>query len=100
MDAVGEPIRGYGKETYRRINRRHVDSLKFVQDGVNFMRLQFRIAGPNRRGSVHCEVRENPEISWGNKWEFRYLFVDLEGYPKKTIVIEDNRLTMDMKQIQ
>ncbi len=25
------------------------------------------------------------------KWEYRYLFVDLDRFPRKTIVIEDNR---------
>lgn len=31
---------------------------------------------------------QNPE---SGEYEFRYIFVDLETYPRRTIVIEDNR---------
>ncbi len=35
-----------------------------------------------------ASFRQNPETG---KNEFRYIFVDIDTYPRRTIVIEDNR---------
>lgn len=74
------------------------------------MRVQFHIAGSLRKAKVQADVKE---VSRG-QWEFRFLFVELEGiwsqrlcthlfqlygfcvcasigYPPGVIVIEDNR---------
>lgn len=31
---------------------------------------------------------QNPETG---KYEFRYIFVDIDTYPRRTIIVEDNR---------
>uniref|UniRef100_A0A8D0FP08 Mitochondrial import inner membrane translocase subunit Tim21 n=1 Tax=Strix occidentalis caurina TaxID=311401 RepID=A0A8D0FP08_STROC len=64
--------------------------IEYVKDGLKHMRLKFYIEGsePGKRGTVHVEVKENPERG---KFEFRYIFVDVDTYPRRTIVIEDNR---------
>lgn len=89
IGAFGEPIKGFG-ETSRRGRRQQVSHVEYMKDGLKHMRLKFYIEGsePGLRGTVHSESKENPETG---KYEFRYIFVDTESYPRRTIVIEDNR---------
>ncbi|XP_006634675.2 mitochondrial import inner membrane translocase subunit Tim21 [Lepisosteus oculatus] len=89
VGVFGEPIRGYG-ETTRRGRRQHVSHMEYMKDGVKHMRLKFYIDGaePRLQGTAHAEVLENPKTG---KYEFRYLFVDVDTYPRRTIVVEDNR---------
>ncbi|XP_032816527.2 mitochondrial import inner membrane translocase subunit Tim21 [Petromyzon marinus] len=88
MAALGLPISGYG-ETTRRGRRQHVSHLEFEQEGVKHMRVKFYISGsePMAKGTVHAEVVQTPK----GKFEYRYLFVELETYPRRIIIIEDNR---------
>ncbi|GAB0089074.1 mitochondrial import inner membrane translocase subunit Tim21 [Sergentomyia squamirostris] len=86
QDALGAPIKGYGEETRRR-RRRHVAHSVFERDGVNHMRLQFYIQGVRNKATVHLEMKENSAGSY----DYRYLFVQLDHYPKTTIILEDNR---------
>ncbi|XP_041095996.1 mitochondrial import inner membrane translocase subunit Tim21-like [Polyodon spathula] len=89
IGVFGEPIKGYG-ETTRRGRRQHVSHVEYVKDGLKHMQLKFYIEGsePRIQGTVHSEVKENPETG---KYEFRFIFVDIDTYPRRTIVIEDNR---------
>ncbi|XP_061095762.1 mitochondrial import inner membrane translocase subunit Tim21-like [Conger conger] len=89
IGAFGEPIKAYG-ETSRRGRRQQISHVEFLRDGVKHMRLKFYIEGsePRMQGTVHTELRENPETG---KYEFRYVFVDMDTYPRRTIVVEDNR---------
>lgn len=86
QDSLGTPIKGYGEMT-RRKRRRHVSHLEYSQGGINFMRMKFYLEGPERKGTVHLEMKENES----GRYEYRYLFVELDGYPKRTIILEDNR---------
>ncbi|NXK48712.1 TIM21 translocase, partial [Chauna torquata] len=85
----GEPIKGYGEAT-RRGRRQLVSHIEYIKDGLKHMRLKFYIEGsePGKQGTVHVEVKENPE---SGRFEVRYIFVDVDTYPRRTIVIEDNR---------
>ncbi|XP_070605233.1 mitochondrial import inner membrane translocase subunit Tim21 [Erythrolamprus reginae] len=85
----GEPIKGYGEAT-RRGRRQLVSHIEFVKDGLKYMRLKFYIEGSEKgkQGTVHLEVKENPE---SGKYEYRYIFVDIDSYPRRMIIIEDNR---------
>ncbi|XP_019400662.1 PREDICTED: mitochondrial import inner membrane translocase subunit Tim21 [Crocodylus porosus] len=89
ISVFGEPIKGYG-ETTRRGRRPYVSHIEYVKDELKYMRLKFYIEGSERgkQGTVHVEVKENPE---SGRYEFRYIFVDVDTYPRRTIVIEDNR---------
>ncbi|XP_016308110.1 LOW QUALITY PROTEIN: mitochondrial import inner membrane translocase subunit Tim21-like [Sinocyclocheilus anshuiensis] len=89
IGAFGEPIKGCG-ETSRRGRRQQVSHVEYMKDGLEYMQLKFYIEGsePGLRGTVHSESKENPETG---KYEFRYIFVDIDTYPRRTIVIEDNR---------
>uniref|UniRef100_A0A5F8H0P8 Mitochondrial import inner membrane translocase subunit Tim21 n=1 Tax=Monodelphis domestica TaxID=13616 RepID=A0A5F8H0P8_MONDO len=89
ISVFGDSIKGYG-ETTRRGRRQHVSHIEYVKDGLKYMRLKFYIEGsePGKQGTVHLEMKENPE---SGKYEFRYIFVDVDVYPRRTIVIEDNR---------
>lgn len=89
ISVFGEPVKGFG-ETTRRGRRQHVSFIEYVKDGLKHMRVKFYIQGsePGKQGTVHLEVKENPE---SGEYEFRYIFVELEAYPGRTIIIEDNR---------
>ncbi|XP_054479185.1 mitochondrial import inner membrane translocase subunit Tim21-like [Anoplopoma fimbria] len=89
IGAFGEPIKCYG-ETTRRGRRQQVSHQEYLKDGLKHMRLKFYIEGsePGRKGTVHSESKENPETG---KYEFRYIFVEVDTYPRRTIIVEDNR---------
>ncbi|KAJ8782155.1 hypothetical protein J1605_010347 [Eschrichtius robustus] len=89
LSVFGEPVKGYGEMT-RRGRRQHVSFIEYVKDGLKHMRVKFYIQGsePGKQGTVHLEVKENPE---SGEYEFQYIFVELEPYSRRTIVIEDNR---------
>ncbi|XP_041824966.1 mitochondrial import inner membrane translocase subunit Tim21 [Melanotaenia boesemani] len=89
IGAFGEPIKCYG-ETTRRGRRQQVSHIEYLKDGLKHMRLKFYIEGsePGLKGTVHSESKENPETG---KYEFRYIFVDVDTYPRRTIIVEDNR---------
>ncbi|XP_061121503.1 mitochondrial import inner membrane translocase subunit Tim21-like [Syngnathus typhle] len=89
IGAFGEPIKCYG-ETTRRRRRQQISHMEYLKDGLKHMRLKFYIEGsePGLKGTVHSESKENPETG---KYEFRYIFVDVDTYPRRTIIVEDNR---------
>uniref|UniRef100_A0A8C9DRH3 Mitochondrial import inner membrane translocase subunit Tim21 n=1 Tax=Prolemur simus TaxID=1328070 RepID=A0A8C9DRH3_PROSS len=89
ISVFGEPVKGYGEVT-RRGRRQHVSFIEYVKDGLKHTRVKFYIEGsePRKQGTVHVEVKENPE---SGECDFRYIFVEVESYPRRTIVIEDNR---------
>ncbi|XP_077480636.1 mitochondrial import inner membrane translocase subunit Tim21 [Stigmatopora argus] len=89
IGAFGEPIKCYG-ETTRRGRRQQVSHREYQKDGLKYMRLKFYIEGaePGVKGTVHSESKENPE---SGKYEFLYIFVDMDTYPRRTIIVEDNR---------
>ncbi|XP_018529541.1 mitochondrial import inner membrane translocase subunit Tim21-like [Lates calcarifer] len=89
IGAFGEPIKCYG-ETTRRGRRQQVSHLEYLKDGLKHMRLKFYIEGsePGLKGTVHSESKENNETG---KYEFRYIFVEIDTYPRRTIIVEDNR---------
>ncbi|KAJ9584224.1 hypothetical protein L9F63_021429 [Diploptera punctata] len=91
-DTLGEPIKGFGEET-RRGRRRHVSHLYYEKDGVLHLRMKYYIQGIRKRATVHLETFENEK---GN-FDYRYLFVQLDDFPRDIIVIEDNRL--DQKSV-
>jgi import inner membrane translocase subunit TIM21 len=85
---LGQPIKGYGEETRRR-RRTHVAHQIYLKDGIQHMRLQFHIQGIRNKATVHADMRMNSS----GKYEYRYLFAQLDSYPHTTIIIEDNRLS-------
>lgn len=89
IGAFGEPIKCYG-ETTRRGRRQHVSHLEYLKDGLKHMRLKFYIEGsePGIKGTVHSESKENIETG---RYEFRYIIVEMDTYPRRTIIVEDNR---------
>ncbi|XP_026464169.1 mitochondrial import inner membrane translocase subunit Tim21 isoform X2 [Ctenocephalides felis] len=86
-DSLGAPIKAYGEET-RRGRRGHVAHTSYIKDGIPHMQMMFHLQGIRNRAQVRLEVKENES---GN-WEYRYLFAQLEDYPRTTIILEDNRL--------
>ncbi|XP_048386107.2 mitochondrial import inner membrane translocase subunit Tim21-like [Stegostoma tigrinum] len=88
IGALGEPIKGYGEMT-RRGRRQHVSHVEYMKDGVKHIQLKFYIQGTEPiKGTVHLDAKENSE---SGRFDFRYIFVDFDTYPKRTIIIEDNR---------
>lgn len=89
IGAFGEPIKCYG-ETTRRGRRQQVSHMEYLKEGRKHMQLKFYIEGsePGLKGTVHSESKENLETG---KYEFRYIFVEVDTYPRRTIIVEDNR---------
>ncbi|XP_029385474.1 mitochondrial import inner membrane translocase subunit Tim21 [Echeneis naucrates] len=89
IGAFGEPIKCYG-ETTRRGRRQQVSHVEYQKEGLKYMRLKFYIEGsePGLKGTVHSQSKENNETG---KYEFCYIFVEVDTYPRRTIVVEDNR---------
>ncbi|KAF5293124.1 hypothetical protein FQA39_LY13734 [Lamprigera yunnana] len=83
--ALGEPITVYGMETRRR--RGHVTHVLYEKNGRKHMRMQFHLKGSFRRGKAQLEMIENEK----GKYEYRYLFVEVDDLLQSTIVLEDNR---------
>uniref|UniRef100_A0A915IRZ5 Mitochondrial import inner membrane translocase subunit Tim21 n=1 Tax=Romanomermis culicivorax TaxID=13658 RepID=A0A915IRZ5_ROMCU len=83
---LGTPIKGFGEET-RRGRRRHVAHAEYQKDGKVHMRMKFYVKGPSASGVVNLEVKEDEN---GN-FDYRYLFVDIDSYPPKSIILVDNR---------
>ncbi|GFY53088.1 mitochondrial import inner membrane translocase subunit Tim21 [Trichonephila inaurata madagascariensis] len=86
IDTLGEPIKGYG-ELSSRGRRRHVSHLEYEKDGKNYMRMKFYLEGSRKSGTVHLEMVEGENL----KYEYRYLFVDIDGFPPRSIILKDNR---------
>ncbi|XP_060949800.1 mitochondrial import inner membrane translocase subunit Tim21-like [Limanda limanda] len=89
IGAFGEPIKCYG-ETTRRGRRQQVRHTEYLKDGLKHLQLKFYIEGiePGLKGTVHSESKENNETG---KYEFRYIFVEVDTYPRRSIIVEDNR---------
>uniref|UniRef100_A0A0A9XNE4 Mitochondrial import inner membrane translocase subunit Tim21 n=1 Tax=Lygus hesperus TaxID=30085 RepID=A0A0A9XNE4_LYGHE len=85
-DALGEPIKGHGEETSRR-RRRFVSHIKYIKDGAEHMRMKFYLKGLRKSATVHLEVKEDEN----RNFQYRYMFLQLEDYPYRVIVLEDNR---------
>lgn len=86
LDTLGEPITGHGTSGSRR-RKQHVSSQEFMENGVKHMRVVFKIEGPYRKGTVHVEVFQDDS----KKYQFKHVICELQGYPSRTIVIENNR---------
>lgn len=68
VDALGQPVKGYGKTTSRG-RRRHPSYVEYVQDGVNHIRMKFYVEGSRRKGTVHQTIFFSPifpRIQMGN----------------------------------
>lgn len=85
-EALGTPIKGHGEMTTRR-RARHVSFVEYDNNGKTYLRVKFYLRGSKTSATVHCETDKSSPRS-----EFRYLFVELDTFPHKVIIIEDNRL--------
>lgn len=89
--ALGSPIEGYG-ETNSRGRRRHVSHLSYIDsNGRDAMRLKFYIKGSSgRTGTVQVD-----SVITGRKISHRYIIAYLDTYPKRIIIVDDNRSDID-----
>jgi import inner membrane translocase subunit TIM21 len=85
-DAVGEPMKAYG-EMNRRGRRRFVRHAEYEVDGVKRMKVQFYVEGPQNKGTVFVDVKQDAR----GKYQFEYVLLETENFPRRVIVVEDNR---------
>lgn len=85
QDSLGAPIKGFGEETRRR-RRTHVAHSVYEKNGIDHLRMKFYVQGIRNKATCHLEMRKI-----NGNYEYRYLFVQLDHYPKTTIILEDNR---------
>nr|XP_022900961.1 mitochondrial import inner membrane translocase subunit Tim21 [Onthophagus taurus] len=84
-DKLGSPITAYGEET-RRGRRQHVTHLEYIKDGKKYMRMKFYLKGTFHKGTVNLEMMENDK----GKYDYRYLFIEVNDLLQTKIVLEDN----------
>ena len=85
--ALGDGLKGYGEDSGRG-RRCNVSYQEYIVDNVNHMRVQFYISGKDMKATVHCEAKETSR----GKFDFRYVFVELDTWPpSKPIIVLDNR---------
>ncbi|KAL1500914.1 hypothetical protein ABEB36_006333 [Hypothenemus hampei] len=86
-DKLGTPITAFGEKSLRG-RRQHVTHALYVDnEGRNHMRMTFNLKGTAHYGTVNLDVVENDK----GKYEYRYMFVQIDDMFKSVIVIEDNR---------
>ncbi|XP_050309890.1 mitochondrial import inner membrane translocase subunit Tim21 [Anthonomus grandis grandis] len=94
-DKLGYPISAYGEET-RRGRRQHVTHAYYVdRDGKKHIRMVFHLKGSAHSGTANLDMVQNDS----GKYEYRYLFVQVDDMFKSVIVVEDNRSIQDAKSI-
>ncbi|KPM10268.1 TIM21-like protein [Sarcoptes scabiei] len=77
IDLLGQPIKGFGEMTSRR-RARHVSFVEYENNGSM------------NTATVHCETDKSSPRS-----HVRYLYAEIDTYPKKIVILEDNRLMDD-----
>jgi len=85
-DAVGEPMKAFG-EMNRRGRRRFVSFAEYEQEGIKGMKVQFYLEGPLNKGTVHVDVKQDDR----GKYQFDYVILELDSYPRQLVIVEDNR---------
>ncbi|XP_044750810.1 mitochondrial import inner membrane translocase subunit Tim21 [Coccinella septempunctata] len=85
-DKLGYPIAAYGEET-RRGRRQHPTHVVYKRNGKQCIRMKFYLKGSAHKGTVQLEMVEDDS----GKYEYRYLFVQVEDLFQTTIILEDNR---------
>jgi len=85
-DAVGEPMKAYG-EMNSRGRRLFVRHSEYEANGIKRMRVQFYIEGPQNKGTVHVDMKQDDR----GKYQFDYVVLELDNFPQRVIVVEDNR---------
>ena len=84
---IGDSMKGFGEESGRG-RRKNVSYAEYTHDGVNYMRVQFYVKGAKGKGTVHTEAVETSR----GKFDFRYIFVELDKFPPvQPIIVLDNR---------
>ncbi|XP_045470131.1 mitochondrial import inner membrane translocase subunit Tim21 [Harmonia axyridis] len=89
-DKLGYPIVAYGEET-RRGRRQHPTHITYMRNGKLCIRMKFYLKGSVHKGTVHLEMMEDDS----GKYEYRFLFVQVEDLFNSTIILEDNRSKLE-----
>lgn len=89
--ALGSPVEGYG-EMNSRGRRRHVSHLAYIDShGRNAMRMKFYVKGSSgRTGTVRVD-----SVIVGRRISYRYIIAYLDIYPRRTIIVLDERSELD-----
>ncbi|KAK9887416.1 hypothetical protein WA026_022353 [Henosepilachna vigintioctopunctata] len=85
-DKLGVPIVAYGEET-RRGRRQHPSHIVYNRDGKQCIRMKFYLKGAFNKGTVQLEMMEDDS----GRYEYRYLFMQVDDLLQTTIILEDNR---------
>ncbi|KAG0196448.1 hypothetical protein BGX28_010096 [Mortierella sp. GBA30] len=90
-DIIGSPMMGHGEpsSSKRRRNRRIHSQVVLDGDGKEHLLMRFYVEGPHSEGTAHLEMVKDQR----NKWEYKYLFVDIPGgvRPAERIFVEYNK---------
>ncbi|KFH68430.1 hypothetical protein MVEG_05245 [Podila verticillata NRRL 6337] len=91
QDIIGSPMKGHGEpsSSKRRRNRRIQSQVILDGEGKEHLLMRFFVEGPDNEGTAHLEMVKDAR----NKWEYKYLFVDIPGgvRPAQRIFVEYNK---------
>ncbi|KAF9311407.1 hypothetical protein BG003_007446 [Podila horticola] len=91
QDIIGSPMKGHGEpsSSKRRRNRRIQSQVVLDGEGKEHLLMRFFVEGPDNEGTAHLEMVKDAR----NKWEYKYLFVDIPGgvRPAQRIFVEYNK---------
>jgi len=89
---LGDNIRGFGDTMSR--SRKNLQHQEYIVDGIEYMRVVYQIEGSKRKGQVIVDIKKSKK---GKK--YRYIIIQLEGYPAGKISILDNRHETDIEDL-
>lgn len=89
---LGDNIRGFGDTMSR--SRKNLVHQTYIVDGIEYMRIQYHIEGSKRKGLVIVDIKKTKKGS-----KYRYIIIQLDGYPAGKISIVDNRHETDIEDL-
>ncbi|KAG0319038.1 mitochondrial import inner membrane translocase subunit tim21 [Dissophora globulifera] len=91
QEIIGTPMMGHGEasSSKRRRNRRIHSQVVLDAEGKEHLLMRFYVEGPDNEGIAHLEMVKDQR----NKWEYKYLFVDIPGGVRRAqrIFVEYNK---------
>ena len=81
---IGTPMTGYGNDSRSRSARQKIAHSKSVDGrGVEHVRVQFAVRGPQGKATVHADAYKGES----GGWEFAYLLVDVNHPSRERVVV-------------
>lgn len=91
-EILGKNIRGFGDTMSR--SHKNLEHQAYIVEGIEYLRVQYHIEGSKRKGKVIVDIKNSKKGK-----QYRYIIIQLEGYPAGKISILDDRHVTDMEDL-